>query len=64
MDFPLATPMSVAELKLQLASKGDQWQKVFTELKIIAAVNQVMSDDGTMLASGDEVAFFPPVTGG
>ena len=28
------------------------------------AVNQVMSDEATLLTDGCEVAFFPPVTGG
>jgi molybdopterin synthase sulfur carrier subunit len=28
------------------------------------AVNQDMADAGTPLIDGDEVAFFPPVTGG
>jgi molybdopterin synthase sulfur carrier subunit len=28
------------------------------------AVNQVMSDESTVLCEGAEVAFFPPVTGG
>lgn len=29
-----------------------------------SALNQVMCDDGTVVADGAEVAFFPPVTGG
>ena len=28
------------------------------------AVNQVLSDEAALLEDGDEVAFFPPVTGG
>ena len=28
------------------------------------ALNQVMSDESAALSDGDEVAFFPPVTGG
>lgn len=31
---------------------------------VLCAVNQVMAGDGTQLTSEDEVAFFPPVTGG
>ncbi len=31
---------------------------------IRAAVNQVFATPGTPIAAGDEVAFFPPVTGG
>ncbi len=29
-----------------------------------AAVNQALSDEAAVLADGDELAFFPPVTGG
>ena len=29
-----------------------------------AAVNQALSDEAAVLAEGDELAFFPPVTGG
>lgn len=68
LDFPVTTsrntPFTVADLKTQLSSKGDHWQPVFTEQKILAAVNQVMCNDEAALVSGDEVAFFPPVTGG
>jgi sulfur-carrier protein len=29
-----------------------------------AALNQVLCDESTVLSEGDELAFFPPVTGG
>ncbi|WFF42737.1 cyclic pyranopterin monophosphate synthase MoaC [Salinicola endophyticus] len=34
------------------------------EGRVLAACNQVMASDTTPVAPGDEVAFFPPVTGG
>ncbi|WP_353978961.1 cyclic pyranopterin monophosphate synthase MoaC [Salinicola endophyticus] len=34
------------------------------EGRVLAACNQVMATDATPVAPGDEVAFFPPVTGG
>jgi molybdopterin synthase sulfur carrier subunit len=68
LDVPLKTasnaPFTVADLKAQLASKGEAWQSLFTDPQVLAAVNQVMCDNDTALVSGDEVAFFPPVTGG
>ena len=30
----------------------------------LVAVNRVVSDRGAALADGDEIAFYPPVTGG
>jgi molybdopterin synthase sulfur carrier subunit len=32
--------------------------------RVLCAVNQVYAEPATRLAAGDEVAFFPPVTGG
>lgn len=64
LEFALPAAISVAELKMQLAEKGGRWQLMFAEQEVLVAVNQVISDDDTILKAGDEVAFFPPVTGG
>ena len=64
LAFDLPEASSVGELKKQLAEKGGRWQLMFAEQEVLVAVNQVISDDDTMLQAGDEVAFFPPVTGG
>jgi len=64
LEFALPVVISVAQLKKQLADKGGRWQLMFAEQEVLVAVNQVISDDDTMLKAGDEVAFFPPVTGG
>ena len=46
-------------------SRGEQWLTLLSGDKIFTAVNQTMIDDRQqLLADGDEVAFFPPVTGG
>ncbi len=64
IDFPLSTSITVAELKSQLAAQGDRWHLLFAEQSVLVAVNQVLRDDNHYLTAGDEVAFFPPVTGG
>lgn len=68
LEIPLATgandPFTVAKLKALLATRGASWKLIFNEKQVLTAVNQLMANDGTGLASGDEVAFFPPVTGG
>jgi molybdopterin synthase sulfur carrier subunit len=43
---------------------GPQWRDVLTQDNIIRAVNQTVVDPDVTLSDGDEVAFFPPVTGG
>jgi molybdopterin synthase sulfur carrier subunit len=43
---------------------GDAWRGVLTQENMIRAVNQVVVPGNSTLRDGDEVAFFPPVTGG
>ncbi|NRA82729.1 MAG: molybdopterin synthase sulfur carrier subunit [Gammaproteobacteria bacterium] len=51
-------------IRSQLASKGDKWDLALQQDKLLVAVNQEMSPWDTVIKDGDEVAFFPPVTGG
>ena len=46
------------------AQHGARWREVLEEDNMIRAVNQVVVQGDCALADGDEVAFFPPVTGG
>ena len=55
---------TVADLKHQLANKNEQWQSLFNNSSLLSAVNHDMVDSEQTIKSGDEVAFFPPVTGG
>jgi molybdopterin synthase sulfur carrier subunit len=64
LELPLVLPITVAALKSQLAQRGDRWQMMFTERELLCAINQVIGDDTQTVRAGDEVAFFPPVTGG
>ena len=47
-----------------VASGGDTWSEILGRENMIRAVNQQVIDGNCPLADGDEVAFFPPVTGG
>ncbi len=58
-----APPATLGALVDQLAARGDDWAEAFSG-SVLMAVNQEMADRDTPLAEGDEVAFFPPVTGG
>ncbi|MCB1774706.1 MAG: molybdopterin converting factor subunit 1 [Gammaproteobacteria bacterium] len=58
-------PGSVAALRAALAARGGDWQQAFAgDQRVLVAVNQEMADDASLLKDGDEVGFFPPVTGG
>lgn len=52
-------------LRLQLMRRGGAWQRLLGDTKSLKmAVNQDLAGPGAPLNPGDEVAFFPPVTGG
>ncbi len=56
---------SVADLVAWLAAeRGEPWASVLQGPRLLCAVNQEMCRLEQPLHDGDEVAFFPPVTGG
>lgn len=55
---------NVADVKKLLSDNSEQWHKTFTNTSLLSAVNHDMVDDNHLVQAGDEVAFFPPVTGG
>jgi molybdopterin synthase sulfur carrier subunit len=56
---------TVSGLLEALRTRDGRWAEALAQGKSWrVAVNQQMADLGTPLKSGDEVAFFPPVTGG
>jgi sulfur-carrier protein len=56
---------TVAALRSHLRSRGGTYESAFAEKALLrAAVNQDMVQPTAAVKSGDEVAFFPPVTGG
>ncbi|WP_456412841.1 molybdopterin converting factor subunit 1 [Thiolapillus sp.] len=55
----------ISALKALLAQRGERWAAVFAEDELLlAAVNQEMAQADTPINDGDEIGFFPPVTGG
>ena len=60
-----ANGMTVADLIALLAARGPGHAAAFQNRRTVrCAVNQEFADPTTVLHAGDEVAFFPPVTGG
>jgi molybdopterin synthase sulfur carrier subunit len=56
---------TVADLIAWLRERGPGHAAAFADARVIrCAVNQDFADPATALHEGDEVAFFPPVTGG
>lgn len=55
---------TVAELRVYLAARGGVWNTLLESNSLRCAVNQEIASLGKTIKDGDEVAFFPPVTGG
>jgi molybdopterin synthase sulfur carrier subunit len=56
---------TVAALRSHLRARGGAWELALADGKLVrAAVNQDMAPPASQIRAGDEVAFFPPVTGG
>lgn len=56
---------TVAALVARLVTvHGAAWDEVLRGQRVLMAVNQTVARADTPLRDGDEVAFFPPVTGG
>jgi molybdopterin synthase sulfur carrier subunit len=64
LDWP-ANSTTVADIAATLRGRGSPWDEVLGEYQtIMVAVNQEMAALDKRVQDGDEVAFFPPVTGG
>ncbi|EXI61938.1 molybdopterin synthase small subunit [Mannheimia granulomatis] len=55
---------SAEELREYLSQQGKKWQLALEKGKLLVAINQTISPLESPIQDGDEVAFFPPVTGG
>lgn len=66
----LSDQLGLSETKLDAASINtaqDVWQALTSQVvdeTVRVAINQEYADFDSTVKSGDEVAFFPPVTGG
>ena len=56
--------LTITDIKNKLIELHPDWQAHFNNAALLVAVNQQISDNDTLIKNGDEVAFFPPVTGG
>lgn len=64
LEVPEAGLATIDDLRKQLSEKGEDWQAALADARLQVALNQQLSTTGAAIRGGDEVAFFPPVTGG
>lgn len=55
---------TIEDIRAHLAAQQDKWELALESGKLLAALNQNIVAMDEKVQDGDEVAFFPPVTGG
>lgn len=64
IDLPSGAS-TLGALRAHLSMRGEAWtREMAAGRNLRAAVNQEIAGPDTPVKDGDEVAFFPPVTGG
>ena len=51
-------------IEILIAGNGQGWSILRDQSKVLVAVDQTIVDRNHMLEGAEEVAFFPPMTGG
>ncbi len=64
LQLNIDSSISLQNLRAQLAQQNNKWQDCFASDQLLVAINQELVDSQAVINDGDEVAFFPPVTGG
>ena len=60
-DLDFKSPVKISTIKKELIQK---YGEHYFPKNILCAVNQEIASEDTLVNEADEVAFFPPVTGG
>lgn len=64
LSLELPTGSNTGQMLEALALRGGKWSQLTDGAPLMMAVNQTMARPSTPLNNNDEVAVFPPVTGG
>lgn len=64
LSMPAPAGQTAADLLAALASQGGPWAQLTSGQPVVIAINQAIAKPQSAVNAGDEVAFFPPVTGG
>ncbi|MBA53073.1 MAG: molybdopterin converting factor subunit 1 [Pseudomonadales bacterium] len=66
-ELDLELPETVSDVGAftdQLKQRGKEFSAALSDPNVLVAVNQEMASSQTTVEDGDEIAYFPPVTGG
>jgi len=63
LNYEFTDEKTVSDIKQKLIARGEPWT-LLAEQDVLIAVNQTLTSELSAVSDGDEIAFFPPVTGG
>jgi molybdopterin synthase sulfur carrier subunit len=63
LDYEFTDEKTVSDIKHKLIARGEPWT-LLAEQDVLIALNQTLTSESSTVTDGDEIAFFPPVTGG
>lgn len=63
-ELSLEDMSTIGKLVGHLQDRGEPWSSEFESGRVLVAINQEMSGFDSTISDSDEIAFFPPVTGG
>lgn len=64
LEFTTET-VTIDDVKRRLSAQGGvDWQDVLMQPNVVHALNHRVVESSQALSDGDEIAFFPPMTGG
>ena len=63
LEMAVPDDATLEGVRQALMAKGPQWQQALSA-NVLCACNQTLCDGTMVVSEQDEVAFFPPVTGG
>ena len=55
---------TAVDVRAILISRGEQWATTISKPSVLIAINHEIGSNDSTISDGDEIAFFPPVTGG
>jgi len=64
LELPSQVDTVNALVALLIEQHGSSWEEVLKKSSVLVAVNQSVVSFTSPVTNGDEIAFFPPVTGG
>ena len=56
--------IDVSAIKKQLSQRGAEWKEALNQPNLVHALNHKVVFTDAVVSEGDELAFFPPMTGG